>query len=89
MNKASQNRIVVDPEIMVGKPIVRGTRITVELILRQLAQGMTVGDILKNYPHLAKEDIYAAIQYATQLVQEEFVYPLFPKSHAKTKTLVG
>lgn len=61
---------------MAGKPVIKGTRITVDLILRQLAQGMTNDDILKNYPHLKKEDILAAIQYATDLVEEEKVYPI-------------
>ena len=61
-----QNRIIVDPKIMVGKPVIKGTRITVELILRQLAQGLSVEKILENYPHLAKEDAFAAIAYASQ-----------------------
>jgi len=60
-NKRIENRIIADPDIMVGKPIIKGTRITVELILRQLAQGIPVEKIIKNYPHLKKEDIYAAI----------------------------
>jgi uncharacterized protein (DUF433 family) len=76
-----RNRIVVDPNIMVGKPVIKGTRITVELILRQLAQGIGTEEILKNYPHLKKEDIYAAIGYATQLVEDETVYSL----HAQTQ----
>lgn len=49
---------------MVGKPVIKGTRITVELILRLLAQGQMVNDILENYPHLKKDDILAAIEYA-------------------------
>lgn len=61
---------------MVGKPVIKGTRITVELILRQLAQGLTTEDILANYPHLKPEDIQAAILYAAELVEEESVYPL-------------
>lgn len=71
-----QNRITVDPEIMVGKPIIKGTRITVELILRLLAQGMTIKEILKNYPHLEKEDILAVLEYATKVIEEEKVLPL-------------
>lgn len=70
---------------MVGKPVIKGTRITVELILRQLAQGITIEKILQNYPHLTREDIYAAINYASQLVEEETVYPLASKVYAKTK----
>lgn len=61
---------------MVGKPVIKGTRITVELILRQLAQGISMEEILKNYPHLTKMDIYAAIGYAKGLVEEEMVFPL-------------
>ena len=62
MTTQYQNRIVIDPEIMVGKPTIKGTRITVELILRQLAQGLTTKEILENYPRLTAEDIYAAIK---------------------------
>lgn len=80
-----QNRIVVDPEIMVGKPVIKGTRIAVELILRQLAQGITVEELLANYPHLAREDVYAAIEYASELVTEENIYPLAGTFHGKAK----
>ncbi|MCX8183626.1 MAG: DUF433 domain-containing protein [Crenarchaeota archaeon] len=69
-------RIVVDPKIMVGKPIIRGTRITVEHILRLLAQGLTFEDILEDYPHLTKEDIAAALLYAAKITGGEEVYPL-------------
>lgn len=55
------NRIEINPKVMAGKPVIRGTRITVDLILRQLAQGLTVKEILENYPHLKKQDIQAAI----------------------------
>lgn len=73
-----QKHIVVDPKIMVGKPIIRGTRITVEHILKLLAQGVTADELIskKYYPHLKKEDIFAAIEYAKDLVKEEKVYPL-------------
>lgn len=70
---------------MVGKPIIKGTRITVELILRQLAQGLTVKDIIANYPHLQPEDIQAAVAYAAELVKEESAYPLATPLHAKAK----
>jgi len=76
MNTQHQNRITVDPKIMVGKPIIKGTRITVELILRLLAQGQTFEEILKAYPHLKKEDISAALEYATEIVEEEKIFPL-------------
>ncbi len=59
-----QNRITINPKIMVGKPIIKGTRITVELILRLLAQGMAKQEILENYPHLQEQDIQAVLEYA-------------------------
>ena len=67
---------------MVGKPIIKGTRITVELILGLLAQGQTIKQILENYPHLNKQDIYAAIEYAREILEEETVYPLAGKVYA-------
>jgi uncharacterized protein (DUF433 family) len=60
----NNERITIDPQIMAGKPVIKGTRITVDLILRLLAQGTTNEEILKNYPHLKKEDILAAMNYA-------------------------
>ena len=71
-----QNRIMVDPKIMVGKPIIKGTRIAVEFILRLLAEGMTTKEILGNYPHLHKEDIQAVLEYAFEVVGREKVFPL-------------
>ncbi len=62
--KELKERIVIDPKIMAGKPVIKGTRITVDLVLRLLAQGQMVNDILENYPHLKKDDILAAIEYA-------------------------
>lgn len=55
-----RDRITVDPEIMLGKPIIKGTRITVELILKKLSEGMSFENILEAYPHLTKDDILAA-----------------------------
>jgi uncharacterized protein (DUF433 family) len=71
-----KNRITVDPEILAGKPILKGTRIPVELILDLLANGWTTEEILENYPQLKKEDITAALKYAAQVLKEEKVYPL-------------
>jgi len=56
-----QERIILDKEILNGKPIIKGTRISVEFILELLSSGMRTEDILKEYPHLKKEDILAAI----------------------------
>jgi uncharacterized protein (DUF433 family) len=71
-----RERIAVDPKILAGKPIVKGTRIAVEFILNLLANGWTNEKILKNYPQLKKEDITAALKYTTEILTEEKVYPL-------------
>jgi uncharacterized protein (DUF433 family) len=70
------SRIVVDPEVMVGKPIIRGLRISVEQILKALAGGVNVEELLRDYPELEKEDIQAALLYAADLVHEEQVYKI-------------
>ena len=69
-------RIEVNPKVMVGKPVIKGTRIPVELILRLLAQGITVEELLEDYPHLAKEDIQAALLYAAGVIVDEEVLPI-------------
>jgi len=58
-------RIEINPAVMMGKPVMRGTRITVELILRKLAEGETESELLEDYPHLGVEDIRAAIAYSS------------------------
>ena len=68
------NRITVNPEVMVGKPTIRGLRITVEQILKALAGGVTVEELLEDYPELEREDIQAALVYASELVNEEQVF---------------
>jgi len=67
-------RITVNPKVMVGKPTVRGLRITVEQILKALAGGVTAEELLKDYPELEKEDIHAVLLYAAELANEERVY---------------
>jgi len=62
-----QGRIVVDPEVLVGKPVVKGTRLAVEFVIDLLAQGWTEADILRNYPGLAREDILACLAYAGEV----------------------
>lgn len=74
MKDEVSERITVDSEILVGKPIIKGTRISVELILDLLASGMSVEDILEGYPHLKKEDVLAAIEYAAKRLKNEEVY---------------
>jgi uncharacterized protein (DUF433 family) len=61
-------RISVDPAVMVGKPCIKGTRITVELLLRWLAAGRTAAEILEAYPHIVEADIKAALEYAADRV---------------------
>src|SRR5947207_8084082 len=63
------DRIEMDPKVMMGKPVVRGTRITVELLLRKLAEGATEADLLDAYPRLTREDIKAAIDYAADVLE--------------------
>jgi len=71
-----RTRIVIDPEILVGKPTVRGTRLAVEFIIDLLAQGWTEAEILDNYPGLTQEDVQACLGYASATLRAEKVYPL-------------
>ena len=70
------DRITVDPDILVGKPVIRGTRIPVYLIVEFIANGMTTKDILKEYPRLKEEDIKAALLYASKLAESEVTVTL-------------
>src|ERR1044071_7700184 len=70
------DRIVVDPKILTGKPVVRGTRISVELVVELLAAGWRHAQILERYSHLSEEDIRACLAYASELLRGERVYPL-------------
>ena len=67
------NRISVDPNVCFGKPCIRGTRIWVSLILDFLANGMSIEEVLAEYPQLAREDIQAAIAYGAEMSRERFV----------------
>jgi len=71
-----QDRVVIDPAILVGKPVVNGSRLAVEFIVDLLAQGWSQEDILRNYPGLTHEDIAACLAYASSLLKAEKVYPL-------------
>jgi uncharacterized protein (DUF433 family) len=70
------DRIVIDPELLAGKPVVRGTRLAAEFLLDLLAAGQPETDILFNYPGLTHEDILACFAYASHLAHEYRVYPL-------------
>ena len=69
-------RIVSDPAIMMGKPVIAGTRITVELLLEKLAAGETFEDLLEAYPHITMEGIRAALGFAAEALQVDVIYPM-------------
>jgi uncharacterized protein (DUF433 family) len=68
--------IEVNPKIMMGKPVIKGTRITVEMILEKLSSGETIEYILEAHPHLSKEQIQAALAFAAQSLKGEIIYPI-------------
>lgn len=68
--------IVADPRILEGKPVIRGTRISVAFLLQILASGMSVEEVLKAYPHLSREAVLAALAYAGRALEGESVQPL-------------
>ncbi|MBF0241762.1 MAG: DUF433 domain-containing protein [Desulfamplus sp.] len=70
------SRITVNPLILVGKPTIRGMRISVEQILRSLSRGISEQELLEEYPELEKEDFMAVFAYVTELVKEERVFPV-------------
>ena len=69
-------RITIDPNVMVGKPVIRGLRISVNQILKSLASGIEQDELLNEYPELEKEDILAALLYASNLIESEKIYPI-------------
>jgi uncharacterized protein (DUF433 family) len=73
-----QERIVIDPNVLVGKPVVKGTRLAVEFIIELLAEGWTEDDILRNYPGLTHEDVQACLGYASATLKAEKIYPMAP-----------
>jgi uncharacterized protein (DUF433 family) len=68
---ATTDRIEINPRVMMGKPVIRGTRITVELLLRKISEGASEDDLLDAYPRLQREDIRAAVAYAADLLAHE------------------
>jgi len=67
--------IVIDPEIMMGKPVIKGTRITVEIILESLSTGETIENLLSSYPRLTREAVLAAFSFAADALKGENIYP--------------
>ncbi len=66
-----KKRITVHPNIMLGKPCIKGTRITVELIIKKLSEGASIDDLLKGYPKLTEEDIRSALAYSADVISRE------------------
>lgn len=69
------DRIIIDPAVMVGKPVIKGTRIPVDLILKHLAQDLNTKTLFEAYPRLTKQDIKACLEYAQSVVEGEDIYP--------------
>ena len=76
MQEELNERIVINPAIMTGKPIIKGTRIPVDIIVRLIAQGTTLQEILEDYPQLTKDDIKAALEYVADMIRGEEVFPM-------------
>ena len=73
--KTHHDRIEIKPDVMLGKPVIKGTRIPVELIIRKLGEGASLEDLLDAYPNLVEKDIHAALLYAAEcLGNETFIY---------------
>jgi len=68
-----EDRIVMDPKIIGGKPIIKGTRIPIYFILELLSNGWSIDDILREYPHLSREDILAVIKYTAKVLREKVI----------------
>lgn len=66
-----KERIAIDPKVLCGKPVLKGTRIAVEFIIDLMAQGWTEGDIIENYPGIGIEDIKACLAYASELIHAD------------------
>lgn len=69
-------RVVIDPKILAGKPVIRGTRLAVEFILELLAAGQSESEVLANYPGLSREDILACLSYASYIAHEYEAFPI-------------
>jgi uncharacterized protein (DUF433 family) len=76
----AHTRIEINPKVMLGKPVIRGTRVTVELVLRKLGEGATHRELLDAYPHLTERDIQAAMTYAADTLAHEETVILEPQA---------
>lgn len=70
-----RERITLDPAVLTGKPVIRGTRISVELVVGLLAQGWSTEQVLRQYDHLTSDDIRACLSYASDVMRSEIVHP--------------
>ena len=75
MKEKPLERIKLDPEVMCGKPVIKGTRIPVDAVIQRIAEGMSFEDIIADYPKLIKADIKAALDYGASLVRGEYTIP--------------
>jgi uncharacterized protein (DUF433 family) len=75
MDTLAQNRIVLDPAILAGKPVIRGSRLSVEFVIGLLADGWSEAEILDNYPGIGHDDILACLAYARDILKDERVFP--------------
>jgi len=73
------SRIEINPGVMMGKPVIRNTRIPVELLLRKLSEGATVSELLDAYPRLTEDDVRACLTYAADTIAHEIVYSVSPE----------
>ena len=71
-----RDRIAADPGVLLGKPVIKGTRLSVEFVVGLLAQGWAEEEVLRDYPGITREDIHACLQYARSLLETERVYPV-------------
>lgn len=78
------DRIEINPRVMLGKPVIRGTRIPIEILLRKLSEGATEGDLLDAYPRLTRDDLQAAIRFAADTLAHEEV--VFVKTSAEPRS---
>ncbi len=71
----SERLIISDPHVMLGKPVIAGTRLTVELILEKLGAGQTIEELLEDHPRLTREGVLAALSFAADVLRNDVIYP--------------
>jgi uncharacterized protein (DUF433 family) len=73
---SSYQHIEINPKVMMGKPVIKGTRITVEQILENLSESNSIDDVLLAHPHLTKDQVHAALSFAAQSIRGDEIYPI-------------